>query len=173
MKVSMLSDGLATSTLVRLVRECIQFDVAVAWAGPNTAVDAMLEAHPKLGRVVIGTHMYQTDPAVLRRFMPHKGAHCLLPDGRLFHPKVKFCGNRKRQSQESCRQCPSWKTNFGVSTQQVACCEVDDCRHDRHLSQFRPTLSDSGNKKWNPEHAEDEPGTQHDGEVEEACSDSL
>lgn len=88
MKVSMLTDGQATRTLVRLVRECTRFDVAVAWAGPNTAVDAMLEAHPKLGRVVIGTHMYQTDPAVLRRFMPHTGARCLPPDGRLFHPKV-------------------------------------------------------------------------------------
>ncbi len=88
MNVSMLTDGQATRTLVRLVRECIRFDVAVAWAGPNTAVDAMLDAHPKLGRVVIGTHMYQTDPAVLRRFMPHTGARCMPPDGRLFHPKV-------------------------------------------------------------------------------------
>ena len=83
-----LTDGQATRTVVRLVRECIRFDVAVAWAGPNTAVDAMLDAHPKLRRVVIGTHMYQTDPGVLRRFMPHKGARCLPPDGRLFHPKV-------------------------------------------------------------------------------------
>lgn len=88
MKVSMLSNGQATRTLIRLVRECIRFDVAVAWAGPNTAIDAMLEAHPKLGHVVIGTHMYQTDPTVLRKFMPHRGARCLPPDGRLFHPKV-------------------------------------------------------------------------------------
>ena len=88
MKVSMLTDGQATHTVVRLVRECIRFDVAVAWAGPNATVDAMLEAHPKLGRVVIGTHMYQTDPEVLRRFMPYVGVRCLPPDGRLFHPKV-------------------------------------------------------------------------------------
>ena len=88
MKATMLTDGQATRTLIRLVRECIRFDAAVAWAGPNTAVDAMLEAHLKLGRVVIGTHMYQTDPSVLRRFMPHTGARCLPPNGRLFHPKV-------------------------------------------------------------------------------------
>lgn len=90
MKVSMLTDGQAILTVVRLVHECIRFDVAVAWAGPNTVVEAMLDSHPKLGRVVIGTHMYQTDPAVLRRFMPHKGARCMPPDGRLFHPKVYF-----------------------------------------------------------------------------------
>lgn len=84
----MLTDGQATNTVVRLVQECIRFDVAVAWASSNTVVDAMLKAHPKLGRIVIGTHMYQTDPTVLRRFMQYKGARCLPPDGRLFHPKV-------------------------------------------------------------------------------------
>ncbi|MEQ6292192.1 phospholipase D family protein [Vogesella sp. GCM10023246] len=88
MKVSMLTDGQATHTVIQLLRECTRFDVAVAWAGPNKALDAMLASHPKLGRAVIGTHMYQTDPAVLRRFMPHVGARCLPPDGRLFHPKV-------------------------------------------------------------------------------------
>lgn len=90
MKVSILTDSQATRTLVRLVHECIRFDVAVAWAGPNTVVEAMLDSHSKLRRVVIGTHMYQTDPAVLRRFMPHKGVRCMPPDGRLFHPKVYF-----------------------------------------------------------------------------------
>lgn len=88
MKVSMLTAERATRSLRRLVRDCIRFDVAVAWAGFNTVVDAMLEMHPKLGKVVIGTHMYQTDPAVLRAFMPNKGARCLPPDGHLFHPKV-------------------------------------------------------------------------------------
>lgn len=88
MKVSMLTDGQATRTIIRLVHECIRFDVAVAWAGSNAVVDAMLEERPKLGRVVIGTHMYQTDPEVLRKFMPHRGVRCLPPDGRLFHPKI-------------------------------------------------------------------------------------
>lgn len=88
MEVSMLTERQAPSTVARLVRECIRFDVAVAWAGPNQVVDTMLAAHQKLGKVVIGTHMYQTDPAVLRAFMPYKGARCMPPDGRLFHPKV-------------------------------------------------------------------------------------
>lgn len=88
MEVSVLTEGQATRTVARLVRECIRFDVAVAWAGANPVVDAMLAAHLKLGKVVIGTHMYQTDPTVLRAFMPYKGARCMPPDGRLFHPKV-------------------------------------------------------------------------------------
>lgn len=88
MEVSLLTEGQATRTVARLVRDCIRFNVAVAWAGTNAVVDAMLAAHSKLGMVVIGTHMYQTDPAVLRAFAPYKGARCLPPDGRLFHPKV-------------------------------------------------------------------------------------
>ena len=92
MKVSMLTGGQATRTIARLVRECIWFDVAVAWAGRNTVVDAMLTAHTNMRRVVIGTHMYQTDPAVLGDFMPHSAVHCLPPSGRLFHPKVYLFG---------------------------------------------------------------------------------
>lgn len=86
--MSILADDRATSTVVRLVRECIRFDVAVAWAGKNKVVDAMLTANQKIRHVVIGTHMYQTDPAVLRSFMAYKGARCVEPSGRLFHPKV-------------------------------------------------------------------------------------
>ncbi|MET3440587.1 HKD family nuclease [Variovorax paradoxus] len=88
MKVSVLTAEQATHTLLQLLRDCVRFDVAVAWAGSNPVADAMLKMHPKLGKVVIGTHMYQTDPAVLRAFMPRKGARCLPPSGRLFHPKV-------------------------------------------------------------------------------------
>lgn len=88
MKISLLTEGVATRTLIRLIHQCIKFDVAVAWASPNAVVEAMLAAHSKLGQVVIGTHMYQTDPVVLRKFMPHAGARCLPPNGRLFHPKV-------------------------------------------------------------------------------------
>ena len=88
MNVRLLTGGNATQTLVRLVRACRRLDVAVAWAGRNRVVDAMLEHHKKLGRVVIGTHMYQTDPKVLRDFMPFTVARCMPPDGHLFHPKV-------------------------------------------------------------------------------------
>jgi HKD family nuclease len=88
MKISMMTEGQATRTVVDLVRACSRFDVAVAWAGSNPVVEAMLAANHKLGKLVIGTHMYQTDPEVLRAFMPHSGARCMAPDGRLFHPKV-------------------------------------------------------------------------------------
>ncbi|WP_460153556.1 hypothetical protein [Pseudomonas sp. S2_B07] len=88
MQVSMLTEREATQTLKRLVQQCTRYDVAVAWAGANKVVDTMLDSTEKLRKVVIGTHMYQTDPAVLRRFMPFDGARCLPPSGRLFHPKI-------------------------------------------------------------------------------------
>lgn len=90
MKVSMLTEREAARTLKRLVETCSRYAVAVAWAGVNEIVESMLNAKDKLGKVVIGTHMYQTDPAVLRRFSKCKGARCLPPNGRLFHPKIYF-----------------------------------------------------------------------------------
>lgn len=88
MKVSILEDGQATSTVEQLIRESIRFDVAVAWAGKNKVVDAMLADNKKIRHIVIGTHMYQTDPAALRSFMVYKGVRYVEPTGRLFHPKV-------------------------------------------------------------------------------------
>lgn len=90
MKVSMLTEREATRALKQLVKTCSRYAVAVAWAGANEIVEAMLDAKKRLGKVVIGTHMYQTDPAVLRRFSKCKGARCLPPSGRLFHPKLYF-----------------------------------------------------------------------------------
>lgn len=88
MQVKILTEARAAETLQLLIRDCVSFDVAVAWATDNTVVNAMLTAHDKLGFAVIGTHMYQTDPRVLRAFMPYAQVRCTLPNGRLFHPKV-------------------------------------------------------------------------------------
>lgn len=78
----------ATDKILNLVVECKRYHVAVAWAGPNLIVDAMLKHHQKMGKMVIGTHMYQTDPFVLERFSNHAGARCVPPNGKLFHPKI-------------------------------------------------------------------------------------
>jgi hypothetical protein len=86
--VDFLTEARATRTLLRLVSECECMDVAVAWAGKNPVVDAMLGQREKLRHLVIGTHMYQTDPEVLRRFIEVGTAKCMPPHGRLFHPKV-------------------------------------------------------------------------------------
>ncbi|OYY94446.1 MAG: hypothetical protein B7Y41_06315 [Hydrogenophilales bacterium 28-61-23] len=88
MKVTLLTGDNATRTLKRLIGACWNLDVAVAWGGRNPVFEAMIEHHDKLRRVVIGTHMYQTDPAVLRAFMPYTAVRCMPPDGKLFHPKV-------------------------------------------------------------------------------------
>lgn len=88
MNVNFLTAAQATRTLIRLVSECKYMDIAVAWAGINPVVDAMLEHPEKLRHLVIGTHMYQTDPKVLRRFIKVDTAKCMPPHGRLFHPKV-------------------------------------------------------------------------------------
>jgi HKD family nuclease len=84
----MLTDAEATQAVRRLVGECTQFYAAVAWAGSNPVVAAMLKHSSKIRQVVIGTHMYQTRPDVLRAFMPYAGARCMPPNGRLFHPKI-------------------------------------------------------------------------------------
>jgi HKD family nuclease len=89
METALLTESNTGKVLLKLLSACRHFDVAVAWAGENFVVDAMLDHHHKMRHVLVGTHLYQTNPAVLRRLMKLKAARCLPPTGRrLFHPKV-------------------------------------------------------------------------------------
>lgn len=88
LRITFLTETNARSTLLGLIRRCTSFSFAVAWAGRNYLVDEILRAKSKLSQAVIGTHMHQTDPDVLRSFMPLLAARCMPPSGRLFHPKV-------------------------------------------------------------------------------------
>lgn len=88
MSIRMLSGKDAHQTLSELTEHCVDFSVAVAWAGSNSIIDAMLDHSHKLRKLVIGTHMYQTSPIILRKFKSHFAARCHHPTGPLFHPKV-------------------------------------------------------------------------------------
>ncbi|UFP97703.1 phospholipase D family protein [Pseudomonas fitomaticsae] len=90
MKLKVLTEKKATTALKQLIETCSSYSVTVAWAGANEVVNDMLGAKSKLWKMVIGTHMYQTDPAVLRLFSECQGARCLPPSGRLFHPKLYY-----------------------------------------------------------------------------------
>lgn len=89
MEIAFLKDKDAKPKIVRLIQESQYVDIAVAWAGRNGVTNELLQHAAKLRHVVIGTHMYQTDPAVLRGFMEESTkVRCMPPSGRLFHPKV-------------------------------------------------------------------------------------
>ncbi len=60
------------------------------------------------------------------------------------------------------------QTNCGELAQYVARSEEDDGCHERHLSQFGPTLTDARNDEWNPDNTEQEPRTEHEREVNES-----
>jgi HKD family nuclease len=87
--ICLLTEAQAKAAIRRLIKRSETIDIAVAWAGMNDVVDALVAAAPKLRHVTIGTHLYQTDPDVLRRFLGQSAAHYTPPNARrLFHPKV-------------------------------------------------------------------------------------
>ncbi|GMQ55534.1 phospholipase D family protein [Halopseudomonas aestusnigri] len=94
---TMLTGRDARSIMVELLNKCVRFSAAVAWAGENTVATAMLEHSNKLRHLVIGTHMYQTNPSVLKAFKTLPTARCHHPVGPLFHPKIYlfYFGDRK------------------------------------------------------------------------------
>lgn len=90
MSPDVLTGNKASDRLVELIKQCNKLHVAVAWATPNTVADEILKAHKKWGHIVIGTHMFQTAPDLLRRFMKFGNVRIREPEGKLFHPKVYF-----------------------------------------------------------------------------------
>lgn len=88
MNLTFLTDAQAMMTLKQLANDCIELECAVAWATKNEFADTLLSCSSKVTRIVIGTHLYQTDPEVLRCFMSVAGSKVLPPTGRLFHPKL-------------------------------------------------------------------------------------
>jgi hypothetical protein len=75
--------------LIRLIRGCSSCQVAVAWASVGfPAFDLLVRNGPKIERMVVGTHFYQTHPEFIETFLHHPGVRFVLnPDG-VFHPKV-------------------------------------------------------------------------------------
>lgn len=61
---------------------------AVAWATENPVFEAAMKHSSKFEHVVIGTHMFQTQPEVLERVGALAPAAVVPPTGDLFHPKV-------------------------------------------------------------------------------------
>jgi hypothetical protein len=86
--VKLLTESDARKEVARLIDSSKFVDFAVAWAGKNKVFDLFSKASAKFRHVTVGTHMYQTDPHVLRELMPYRSVHYMPPNGRLFHPKV-------------------------------------------------------------------------------------
>lgn len=84
----MLSEAQAAQEVLGLLKTCTSVSLAVAWATKGKVTDALLVSG-KLKRAVVGTHMYITDPSVIRQFIEHQDARVIPPSHpRLFHPKV-------------------------------------------------------------------------------------
>ncbi|MFC2992974.1 phospholipase D-like domain-containing protein [Halomonas tibetensis] len=95
MKIELIKSGAVKEKALKLLEECQNFDIAVAWAGENDFCDEIVRFGEKMRRVVIGTHLYHTAPSVIKRLMKF-GVKVKPPVGDLFHPKIYYfdCGER-------------------------------------------------------------------------------
>lgn len=75
--------------LLRLIEECSSCDVAVAWAATGfKAFDLLAKHSPKISRMVVGTHFYQTDPQFIENFLNHPHVRFIMRTDGVFHPKA-------------------------------------------------------------------------------------
>lgn len=96
MEVRFLSSQKTQSALTELTESCESMQWAVAWATENAAFEAAIKHSAKFRHLVIGTHLYQTQPRALERVSDLKAAKVMPPTGDLFHPKVYLFRNGQR-----------------------------------------------------------------------------
>jgi phospholipase D-like protein len=85
-----------SATLKGLMKAHDRFYWAVAWGSDNPALSELLHYKSKIGKLVIGTHFYQTPPAFLEQFKNVNAARVVPPDGSTFHPKTYLFVSRER-----------------------------------------------------------------------------
>ena len=83
----LLRGNLLLQRLVELAGKAKQIDIAVAWARPCDAVEALVESDADK-RIVVGLSNHFTDPITLRR-LQESAALRVVPDAPpgIFHPK--------------------------------------------------------------------------------------
>lgn len=75
--------------IVRLIEECTSCHIAVAWASSGfKASDLLLKHKAKIGRMIVGTHFYQTDPQFIEDFLEHPNVRFIWKTDGVFHPKA-------------------------------------------------------------------------------------
>lgn len=85
------SNSALEKALIQLIRKHEQISIAVAWASAGTNLfDTLLEHRNKLLNTTIGTHFYQTDPAVLHEFVNSEQVRFITQTNGVFHPKLYF-----------------------------------------------------------------------------------
>lgn len=82
----------------RLIRECSSCQVAVAWASVDfDAFDLLEKFSKKIGKMVVGTHFFQTHPTFIDKFLTHPNVRFVKNAEGVFHPKVYFFEKMKAE----------------------------------------------------------------------------
>lgn len=115
-----------TRTISQLMCKHNEMDWAVAWASTHNPIFKLLtESEKKIGKMVIGTHFYQTDPEFIEHWINDKRVRFVLATDGVFHPKVYLFGNKSKWD------CVLGSANFtrgAFSTNDEACihlCNTD------------------------------------------------
>lgn len=113
-----------TRTISQLMSKHKEMDWAVAWASTHNPIFKLLtESKNKIGKMVIGTHFYQTDPEFIEYWINDKRVRFVLATDGVFHPKVYLFGN------ESKWDCVIGSANFtkgAFSANDEACIHLCD-----------------------------------------------
>lgn len=75
--------------ICRLICQYDKYYWAVAWASTQSTACDLLKTHAdRIGKMIVGTHFWQTHPDFIATFRRHRRVRFVLHPGGIFHPKL-------------------------------------------------------------------------------------
>lgn len=119
------SQSRLSSIFQKLLQSCSTIHFAVAWASVGFPEhDALIAVKQKIGRAVVGTHFYQTDPEFIAKFQRDDRVRFVMEHSGVFHPKIYLFENIN--GQWSCIVGSANFTAGGFGRNQEACILIEE-----------------------------------------------
>jgi len=81
----------------RLIKTYKQYYWAMAWASTSfECYNLLLKNKRKIKQMIVGIHLYQTDPEFIKRFMNSDNVRFMKQPNGIFHPKIYFFQNNDK-----------------------------------------------------------------------------
>lgn len=134
MTTTFLSGTDISSEIKRLVSQFDDIHIAVAWGTRNPLFPLLLKNQAKIRHFLVGTHFYQTEPALLEQIKDLSVARVMdASSPSTFHPKVYlFCTKDRAAAVIGSANF----TNGAMSKNVEACLLIEGARHDSTISEM-------------------------------------
>ncbi len=145
--MKLISQNTLEHHFLDLMQRYTRYYWAMAWAGATSACfDALKDNKDKIGKIVVGTHFYQTHPDFIEEFRRSRSVRFVSRTDELFHPKIYLFEQSKKSNKDWALLIgsPNFTASaFGKNTEAAILIRADDDPSNKLRNDARKLIEDS------------------------------